>query len=184
MPQLGEIKKGKEIGKGVGRGNGKYIWSACEVCRVERWVILQKGKPGGKRCKHCANVGNKYTEARRRARLGAGNPQWRGGYNLGTDGYRYIYLYPDDFFYSMTRGINHYVLEHRLVMAKHLNRCLSPWEVVHHKNGIKTDNRLENLELLPTSKFHLIDTHTKAHIKRLEKKIVQLQARIKELGGS
>lgn len=57
-------------------------------------------------------------------------------------GYRELYR-PQDA-NSRTGGT---VLEHRLVMAECLGRALLPGESVHHKNGVRDDNRVENLEL-------------------------------------
>ena len=47
------------------------------------------------------------------------------------------------------------VFEHRLVIERHLNRKLTPFEVVHHKDGNKLNNALSNLEVLSSQSDHV-----------------------------
>lgn len=74
-----------------------------------------------------------------KARRGEGHPLYKGG--TIRDGYKIIS-------YKLKP-----VREHRLIMSNHIGRNLKKNEVVHHINGIKTDNRIENLTLM-TFKTH------------------------------
>ena len=136
-----KIARGYEIGRP--RDTNRFILIACTLCGEERWVRLLGGKPETTYCRRCAS----RAKAKGR-RIG------------GKGGYFQIKLYPDDFFYSMARA-DGYVMEHRLVMARHLKRPLEQWEAVHHKNGNKQDNRIENLEL--TDRHNHISDHNKGY---------------------
>lgn len=61
-----------------------------------------------------------------------------------TNNYGYVEVYAPTNPNSKTNG---YVKEHRLIMSEYLKRPLFDYENVHHKNGDRTDNRIENLEL-------------------------------------
>jgi len=91
------------------------------------------------------------------------NPNWHGGKSITWDGY--IYIEAKNHPYANYYG---YVLEHRLIMEKKLNRILSPIEVVHHINGNRQDNRIENLQLFDSN-----ESHTTYHnLKRKEEKCI------------
>lgn len=73
------------------------------------------------------------------------------GRRTDRNGYVLTRVRDDDPLGVAMRQRNGAVLEHRLVMARALGRPLRPEENVHHKNGDRADNRLENLELWSSS---------------------------------
>lgn len=76
--------------------------------------------------------------------VGKKSPLWRGGKTIQThSGYVMKHCPGHPRVYKNAK----YVREHVLVMEEHLGRYLTQGENVHHKNGVRSDNRLENLEL-------------------------------------
>jgi len=80
-------------------------------------------------------------------RGGKNDTRWRGGTTEGAGGYVLVWIDKNDPLYSMSVSGKNYVLEHRLVMARQLGRPLEKHESVHHINGDRKDNRIENLQL-------------------------------------
>lgn len=71
---------------------------------------------------------------------------WKGGRLINHDGYIQVLVDDDDPMARMRNRMG-YIPEHRLIMARKLGRVLERSESVHHINGNKADNRIENLQL-------------------------------------
>lgn len=80
---------------------------------------------------------------------GALNPNWKGGQVIKIDG-RVLLFRPD----HPNASKDGYVLRYRLVMEEKLGRYLTESEIVHHKNEDTSDDRPDNLELMPTPSDH------------------------------
>lgn len=94
-----------------------------------------------------------YGRYRSQKIISSSHPNWQGGI-LYHNGYRYKQNIKHP--YATKKG---YVMEHRLVMEKHLGRYLDPIkEIIHHKNENKMDNRIENLMIM-TRAQHLLKHH-------------------------
>jgi len=160
---------GKQLGK---NDAGRFVYIPCPQCGKERWIRIRDYKnwqTNPPMCRSCS-------PCKRFLKFGG----WKTG-----DGYVNVLLRTNDFFFPMVRKnsdskIGGYVFEHRLVMAKHLGRCLHSWELVHHKNHIRDDNRIENLQLISSDKHNQL-TLMESRITRLEDKVAEQTKQIRLL---
>lgn len=120
--------------------------ATCRACR--RTHYARNNYTLGKRCPGCdAPIVNKAQQCSSCWNFNRRGVPYRDGRSLNGNGYVVLsgqYDHPN----ANDRGL---ILEHVKVMSDALGRPLRPGENVHHKNGVRDDNRRENLELWTSS---------------------------------
>lgn len=127
-------------GKKAQRRKSDYEKAKIHFCSKECDVKWRSENLRGERSFH---YGKKQTpeQVEKRIKTGENHHGWKGGRTIHAG---YVYMTTDD---------GRRVLEHRLKAEKALGRKMNPWEVVHHINGDRTDNRNCNL-LICDKSYH------------------------------
>jgi hypothetical protein len=169
---------------------GPSVQVVCLHCKKPRWSALrmlkhQVFRPGWSgACKPCLRKLSKGGWTFRRKK----NPDGR---RINDQGYVLLSkggISAEDMPLFLTvAGSPYTVLEHRWVMSKHLGRAIQPNELIDHMNGIRDDNKIENLRIYLFGKQQPGSSRgygTYYHEWQMaERRIELLEARLKELGG-
>jgi hypothetical protein len=126
--------------------NDNARWLCRCDCGTER-IVLGQNLIGRQKSSNSRSCGCLMKEELKTKFINTDAHNWRGGRRVQKDGYYVVLtnaIYPGSKLRNQT-------LEHIVVMSNHLGRHLSFGEKVHHKNGIRSDNRIENLELWSSS---------------------------------
>lgn len=125
---------------------GHIPWNKGLTAKDNPLLALMGEKVSQKLCGRKMPKPKNYSEIMRKAR-----PPWRR--KIITKGY--VMIYKPDYIGSNSGKYNRgRILEHKYVMEKHIGRLLKSGEVIHHLNGIKDDNRIENLRLCQDRREH------------------------------
>lgn len=161
-PVIGDTTLRRTVGQS---GNGILYYAACPLCGLTRWVRYSEISTT---CMHCVpkhkSSNPRYDEPRRM-----------------KNGYVLVHIPKDDPAFTISN--KGWIGEHRLIMSRHIGRLLDPREVVHHINGCKSDNRLENLKLLANGKHnsHMVAAELRNLIRMQERRIRVLESRVTRL---
>jgi hypothetical protein len=158
----GVTKKGGELGFKDKRRT--CLWHKCVGCGKYRWVMMKIGEPVSIICDDCRIM---YSIENLHLKTGKDNYNWRDGQYNNKDGYVIVRLEPNDYFYPMAtaQGL---IFEHRLIMAKHINRLLTNKEVVHHIDENKLNNNILNLQLMTISEHRIYHAKKSRELRKIE----------------
>ena len=130
-------------------GQGKF-------CSLKCFYNYKKGKPRLDKI----TWGDKISKSHKGLLSGKKHPNWKGG-KIFNNGYVIIFN-PQHPFPNIG---GKYVYEHRLIMEQKLGRYLTRQERIHHLNGIRIDNRIENLVLFSNATEHIKIHNHKRNLK-------------------
>jgi hypothetical protein len=116
-------------------------------CKGKMMSKMLKGRPSKIKGRHWKCKLSEEAKRKKRIWFGEKSWNWKGGKRLINE---YVYIYKPNY-YPFHRATK-YIAEHRFVMESKLKRFLTTNEIVHHINGIKNDNRPENLRLVVLGK--------------------------------
>lgn len=140
---MSKIIHGRDIGRTGLDASRKFVKRRCARCSQSTYVRAEDVRLVCRKCS-IVEIQKKWLSSLKAGNLHVHN--YKGG-KRRKGGYLDIWIDRNDPFRAMAKS-NGYVPEHRLVVAKSLGRMLSRREHVHHVNGNRADNRLENLELI------------------------------------
>ena len=134
-------------------GNSAAMWLCrcdCGNESVQAGINLRQGKTKSCGCSlkgRQLNRLGRYSKEAHHAWKGGRSPDKKGYIKLSTSMVRE--LYPDAVmpYIIQKRSRQKPMYEHRAAMSHYLKRALHEDETIHHKNGDRSDNRIENLEL-------------------------------------
>lgn len=147
------VDRKREQERESGRKRHRYVCSGCNR-------VFYSSRKGIKKCRPCHLQHIKAM------------PRLSGHKYMGRYGYIWASAPEHQSKYGRKRS---FIQEHRLVMEQALNRPLEPTEIVHHINGVKHDNRIQNLINTDRSN-HERDTFVKV----LQKRIRELEAQLSQ----
>ena len=120
----------------------KLYEQAGSCSELARWLDIPQPTLRYRLVKAGIDLRAGYRSPKKVRHYGTDHRNWKGG-TLVKMGYIMEYA-PD---HPASKAGKGYVMQHRLVMERSIGRYLLPTELIHHINGDKQDNRLENLEI-------------------------------------